>query len=236
MHTTKRARAADAKALLTRPCLALIIAAVCTAVLLTVFVLASVAAKGTQQSGVGPQLVALDRAPGADGGNFTNVFKGMLVSPLVPRPGNANPAVDLDRLFRDSVVLVVNVASNCGYTLDNYRQLQAMYAELGGRGFTVLAFPCNQFWSQENDAPSVIEHFARATQHATFPLFEKVDVNGPATHPLYRRLKRELAVETVDWNFNKFLVDRGGRAVRHYNTRVPFPIIRSHVERLLERK
>mmetsp|Transcript_26745 Transcript_26745/g.48621 ORF Transcript_26745/g.48621 Transcript_26745/m.48621 type:complete len:196 (+) Transcript_26745:16-603(+) len=136
--------------------------------------------------------------------------------------------------FRESpVILVVNVASQCGYTDSNYRQLQAMYEEFKPQGLEILAFPCNQFGKQEPGTPEDILSFAKNNYGVTFPLFEKVEVNGAAAHPLFEHLKAATG-GAVQWNFSKFLVVNGQpvRAFSHGDE--PTAVIRPVVEELLE--
>ena len=121
--------------------------------------------------------------------------------------------------YRGQALLIVNVASRCGYT-PQYAGLEELYRKYQDRGFAVLGFPCNQFGRQEPGAEADIEHFCTTTYDVTFPMFAKVDVNGADTHPLYARLKSErpglLGTEGIKWNFTKFLVDRHGNAVARY--------------------
>jgi len=121
--------------------------------------------------------------------------------------------------YRGQVLLIVNVASHCGYT-PQYTGLEAMHRELAPRGFAVLGFPCNQFGAQEPAAESEIQQFCSLTYDVTFPLFAKVDVNGADAHPLWQRLKSErpglLGTESIKWNFTKFLVGRDGRVLKRY--------------------
>jgi glutathione peroxidase len=124
--------------------------------------------------------------------------------------------------WRGQVLLVVNVASKCGYT-PQYRGLEALYRRYHDRGFAVLGFPCDQFGHQEPGDEAEIQRFCSLTYDVTFPLFAKVEVNGPGAHPLYRHLKSArkglLGSEAVKWNFTKFLVDRDGTVVRRYGPR-----------------
>ena len=121
--------------------------------------------------------------------------------------------------YKDRVLLVVNVASKCGYT-PQYAGLEALYRKYKRRGLTVLGFPCDQFGHQEPGDEDAIKQFCSLTYDVTFPMFAKVDVNGPGTHPLYRHLKAArkglLGTEAVKWNFTKFLVGRNGRVLRRY--------------------
>jgi glutathione peroxidase len=139
----------------------------------------------------------------------------------------------LKAVYSDKVVLVVNVASNCGFTELNYRELQLLQDDFGSKGFTVLAAPCNQFGAQEPGSAKEIMKFAQ-TKGATFPMLDKLEVNGPGAHPLYVALKRRAAVDSIEWNFGKFLVGRGGVVLRYYDHRFPFEIIRSHIKALVD--
>jgi glutathione peroxidase len=124
--------------------------------------------------------------------------------------------------FRGRVLLVVNVASRCGYT-PQYEGLEALYRRHRDRGFAVLGFPCDQFGNQEPGSEAEIQAFCSTRYDVTFPMFAKVDVNGDGAHPLWRLLKAErpgvLGSEAVKWNFTKFLVGRDGRVVRRYGPR-----------------
>ena len=121
--------------------------------------------------------------------------------------------------WRGRVLLVVNVASGCGYT-PQYAGLEALHRRHGDAGLTVLGFPCDQFGNQEPGTEAEIAQFCSLTYDVTFPLFAKVDVNGPDAHPLFEHLKAErrglLGSRAIKWNFTKFLVDRGGRVVARY--------------------
>jgi glutathione peroxidase len=117
--------------------------------------------------------------------------------------------------FRGKVLLIVNVASKCGFT-PQYVGLQSLHETFGPRGFAVLAFPCDQFGHQEPGTDAEIAAFCRKNFAVTFPLFAKIEVNGAAAHPLYRWLKQQkggFLGSRIKWNFTKFLVDRAG-AVR----------------------
>jgi glutathione peroxidase len=124
----------------------------------------------------------------------------------------------LDR-YRDHVLLIVNVASRCGYT-SQYKGLEALYRRHRSEGLVVLGFPCNQFGHQEPGTDSEIAEFCALAYDITFPLFARIDVNGLGTHSLYRFLKTGrkglLGTEGIKWNFTKFLVDRAGRVVDRF--------------------
>ncbi len=121
--------------------------------------------------------------------------------------------------YRDRVLLIVNVASQCGFT-PQYAGLEALYRKYRDRGFVVLGFPCNQFGHQEPGTEAEIQEFCSDRYDVTFPLFAKIDVNGERTHPLYRLLKAErpgiLGTEAIKWNFTKFLIGRDGGVIRRY--------------------
>jgi glutathione peroxidase len=126
--------------------------------------------------------------------------------------------------YRGKALLVVNVASRCGFT-PQYQGLQALHEQYGPRGFEVLAFPCDQFGHQEPGTDAEIAGFCDTTYGITFPLFAKIAVNGEAAHPLFVWLKREksgLLGGAIKWNFTKFLLDRAGAVrSRHAPTATP---------------
>ena len=123
--------------------------------------------------------------------------------------------------YRGKLMLVVNVASQCGFT-PQYRGLEALYPTHQVH-VVVLAFPCNQFGRQEPGTDSEIRDFCSLHYDVTFPVFAKIDVNGPKTHPLYRYLKSAkkgfFGREAITWNFTKFLVGRNGEVLRRYSPR-----------------
>ena len=116
--------------------------------------------------------------------------------------------------YRNKVALIVNTASRCGFT-PQYAGLEALYRKYKDQGFVVLGFPCNQFGAQEPGDEAQIAGFCELNYGVTFPMFAKVDVNGPNTHPLFVALKKEakgvLGSEAIKWNFTKFLLDRSGQ-------------------------
>lgn len=123
------------------------------------------------------------------------------------------------RDFEGKTLLIVNVASKCGFT-PQYAGLEALYKKYADKGLVVLGFPCNQFGAQEPGSESDIQSFCSTTYGVSFPMFAKIEVNGENAHPLYRFLKREapgiLGSEAIKWNFTKFLVDKTGKVVRRY--------------------
>lgn len=143
--------------------------------------------------------------------------------------------VSLER-FRGQVLLIVNVASRCGFT-PQYTGLQALYDSYHERGFTVLGFPCNQFGGQEPGSEQEIRSFCELDYGVSFPMFEKLDVNGDGAHPLFRYLKTEakglLGTEAVKWNFTKFLVDRAGNVVSRFAPSTTPEALRPEIEALL---
>jgi len=126
--------------------------------------------------------------------------------------------------FEGQALLIVNTASKCGFT-PQYQGLELLHREFSPRGFSVLGFPCNQFGAQEPGNAKEIAEFCESKYDVTFPLFEKIDVNGANAHPLYNYLKGEksgLLGSAIKWNFTKFLVDRSGRVIgRHAPTTTP---------------
>jgi len=123
--------------------------------------------------------------------------------------------------FAGKVLLIVNVASQCGFT-PQYKGLEALWRTYGDRGLVVLGFPCDQFGHQEPGDEATIKDFCSTRFDVSFPLFAKVEVNGPKTHPLFAALKVAapglLGSEAIKWNFTKFLVDRNGRVVKRYGS------------------
>ena len=120
--------------------------------------------------------------------------------------------------YAGQVVLVVNTASQCGFT-PQYEGLEALYEQYEPQGLVVLGFPCDQFGHQEPGEDSEIDDFCRLNFGVTFPLFSKIDVNGEAAHPLYRWLREEksgVLGDAIKWNFTKFLVGRDGQVIQRY--------------------
>jgi len=140
------------------------------------------------------------------------------------------------RNYRGKVLLIVNTASRCGFT-PQYVGLQALHREMSKRGLVVLGFPCNQFGAQEPGEGPEIADFCRLAYDVSFPLFAKVDVNGPRAHPLFQWLKSQapglFGTKAIKWNFTKFIVDREGRVIsRHAPNSEPHHL-RQHVTSLL---
>lgn len=138
--------------------------------------------------------------------------------------------------FRGKVLLVVNVASRCGFT-PQYKGLQALYDKYRDRGFAVLGFPCNQFGSQEPGSEAEIGSFCSTSYGVTFPMFAKVEVNGANAHPVYLHLKAAapgvLGTEAIKWNFTKFLIDRDGNVVGRFAPKTDPKELEGEIEALL---
>jgi glutathione peroxidase len=137
--------------------------------------------------------------------------------------------------FSGKVALVVNVASHCGNT-PQYEGLEVLYRTYGGRGMVVLGFPCNQFDGQEPGTDEEIAAFCTLNFGVDFPMFGKVEVNGPGADPLYAWLKRETPGSQdrdIEWNFAKFLLDRQGHPVRRFGDKFPPENIAPDIEALL---
>lgn len=139
--------------------------------------------------------------------------------------------------YKGKVLLIVNVASKCGYTTQ-YEGLETLYTQYKNKGLVVLGFPCNQFGSQEPGSETEIQNFCRVNFGVTFPMFSKINVNGEETHPLYRYLKSEqtgiLGTEAIKWNFTKFLVDREGNVVERFGSSTKPSELKDKIERLLK--
>lgn len=120
---------------------------------------------------------------------------------------------------RGKVLLIVNVASRCGFT-PQYSGLEALYRKHKHEGLVVLGFPCNQFGRQEPGTEAQIQEFCSTKYDVSFPLFAKIDVNGDNTHPLYRALRGEDGPK-IQWNFEKFLVDRRGNVAHYGSSKTP---------------
>ena len=138
--------------------------------------------------------------------------------------------------FQGKVLLIVNTASKCGFT-PQYSGLEELHKKYTGRGFEVLAFPCNQFGGQEPGNAEEIKDFCSLTYDVTFPLFSKVDVNGKGAHPLFGYLKRAkpglLGSESIKWNFTKFLVNRNGAVAGRYAPLTKPEELQTRIEALL---
>ncbi len=137
------------------------------------------------------------------------------------------PLKDIDgkatslKAHEGQVLLLVNVASKCGYT-PQYKGLESLHLQFKDRGFTVLGFPCNDFGAQEPGSNDEIKSFCSANYGVTFPLFDKVHVKGPDQHPLFAALTGDESPlpGEIKWNFSKFLIGRDGKLVRRFESKV----------------
>ena len=122
--------------------------------------------------------------------------------------------------YQGKVLLIVNVASKCGFT-SQYDGLEQLYQKYRDRGLVILGFPCNQFKNQEPGSEQEIKEFCRLTYGVSFEMFAKIEVNGENAHPLYTHLKNQcpglLGSRTIKWNFTKFIVDASGRVVKRFS-------------------
>jgi glutathione peroxidase len=138
--------------------------------------------------------------------------------------------------YRGQPLLIVNTASKCGFT-PQYQGLETLHERYAGRGLAVLGFPCNQFGAQEPGDAAEIANFCSLTYDVDFPMFAKIDVNGPEAHPLYRYLRKAarglLGSQRIKWNFTKFLIDRNGHPVHRYAPTTKPEALTSAIERLL---
>ena len=143
--------------------------------------------------------------------------------------------VSFDR-FRGQALLIVNTASKCGFT-GQYAGLEALHRKYRDQPFEVLGFPCNQFGAQEPGLADEIASFCATSYDVSFPLFDKVEVNGPHRHPLYAWLTEQkrgfLGSKAIKWNFTKFLTDREGRVVARYAPQTEPSAIQADIEKLI---
>jgi len=137
--------------------------------------------------------------------------------------------------YKGKVLLIVNTASKCGLT-PQYEGLEALYKELNTDGLEILGFPCNQFGKQEPGDSTEIASFCLKNYGVSFPMFEKIDVNGDDAHPLYKYLKGEakglLGSEAIKWNFTKFLINKEGEVVERYAPTTPPEKIKADIQKL----
>ena len=138
--------------------------------------------------------------------------------------------------YRGQALLIVNTASRCGFT-GQYAGLEALHRQYTDKSFQVLGFPCNQFGAQEPGKAAEIASFCSSTYGVDFPMFDKVEVNGPDRHPLYDWLTSQkkgfLGSRDIKWNFTKFLTDREGRVVSRYAPQVEPSAIAADIEKLI---
>jgi glutathione peroxidase len=143
--------------------------------------------------------------------------------------------IDLKQ-YQGKVLLIVNTASNCGFT-PQYKGLEAVYEQVKDKGVEVLGFPCNQFGAQEPGSADEIGAFCERNYGVTFPLFDKIDVNGDSAHPLFKHLKSEapglMGTEAIKWNFTKFLIRKDGRVYKRYAPQTEPKELMKDIEKLL---
>jgi len=142
--------------------------------------------------------------------------------------------ITLDK-YRGKVMLIVNVASNCGFT-SQYEGLQKLHEKYSSQGLAILGFPCNQFMNQEPQNNEKIKFFCTTTYNVGFDMFSKIEVNGKETHPLYAHLKKEASGvigDSIKWNFTKFLVDREGKVIKRYAPSTTPQQIESDIAKIL---
>ena len=149
---------------------------------------------------------------------------------------SSNKEVSMSK-FEGKTLLIVNVASKCGLT-PQYKGLQSLYEEYKDRNFVVLGFPCNQFGGQEPGTNSEINNFCEINYSVTFPIFSKIKVNGPDSHPLFKLLKNDkpgiFRTESIKWNFTKFLVDRDGNVIKRYSPQTEPSEIEEELKDIIE--
>ena len=140
--------------------------------------------------------------------------------------------------FAGKTLLVVNVASQCGFT-PQYKGLEALHRQYADRGFSVLGFPCDQFGHQEPGDEAQIQSFCTSNYDVTFPMFAKIEVNGANAHALYKHLKKVapglLGTEGIKWNFTKFLIDPSGKVVGRYGSAATPESLAKDIEAVLPR-
>jgi len=137
--------------------------------------------------------------------------------------------------YKGKVILIVNVASKCGFT-KQYAGLEELYNKYKDKGFTVLGFPCNQFKNQEPGTNAEIKEFCSLNFGVTFDLFEKIDVNGANAHPLYKFLTKKVTGtfgDSIKWNFTKFLIDKEGKPVKRFAPQTEPKSFEKDIEALL---
>jgi glutathione peroxidase len=139
--------------------------------------------------------------------------------------------------YKGKVLLIVNVASKCGFT-PQYEGLEKLYQTYKEQGFMILGFPSNQFGKQESGSNEKIKFFCQGTYDVHFNMFSKIDVNGDEASPLYKYLKKEqggfLWMDSIKWNFTKFLVDANGKVIDRYSPSIKPLDIKNDIERLLK--
>lgn len=138
--------------------------------------------------------------------------------------------------YKGKILLIVNVASKCGFT-PQYKDLESLYKKYKDQDLEVLGFPCNQFGAQEPGSNEEIQSFCNLNYNVTFKLFDKIDVNGPKTSPLFKHLKNQspgiLGTEGIKWNFTKFLVNKDGEVVKRFSPKDTEAVIETQLVKSL---
>ncbi|GAA0824563.1 glutathione peroxidase [Clostridium tertium] len=137
--------------------------------------------------------------------------------------------------YKGNIILVVNTASKCGFT-PQLKDLEELYKEYKDSGVEILGFPCNQFLNQEPGENKEVKNFCQINYGVTFNMFEKIDVNGSNTHPIYKYLKEQekgLLTKDIKWNFTKFLIDKEGNVIKRYSPTTSPLKIKTDIEKLL---
>ena len=138
--------------------------------------------------------------------------------------------------YKGKILLIVNVASKCGFT-PQYKDLESLYKKYKDQDLEVLGFPCNQFGAQEPGSNEEIQSFCNLNYNVTFKLFDKIDVNGPKTSPLFKHLKNQspgiLGTEIIKWNFTKFLVNKDGEVVKRFSPKDTEAVIEAQLVKSL---
>jgi len=166
-------------------------------------------------------------------------FSAPLLNAPPTTPGATEAPISLAE-FRGSVLLIVNTASKCGFT-PQFAGLEKLYSTYKDRGFQVLGFPCNQFGAQEAGSEEEIGAFCQKNYGVTFPMFAKIEVNGPGAHPLYRFLREKqpgilgaFGVSRIRWNFTKFLINRQGAVISRHGPSTTPKSLAPAIESLLD--
>ncbi|KAF9906274.1 glutathione peroxidase gpx1 [Lobosporangium transversale] len=174
-------------------------------------------------------LASTSASPGAgDAGSASNFFS-------LKAKDKGHQEVDLSQ-YANKVILVVNVASRCGFT-EQYTELEQLYKDYKDRGFVVIGFPCNQFGAQEPGSNEEIEKFCKLNYGVTFPIMDKIEVNGNNEDPVYAFLKSQksglMGLTRIKWNFEKFLVNKDGTVYKRYSSATKPSSIAEDIEKLL---
>lgn len=138
--------------------------------------------------------------------------------------------------YEGQVLLIVNTASKCGFT-PQYKEMQSFYEKYQDKGFSILAFPCNQFMNQEPGDDLEIHSFCKTNYSVTFPLFSKIEVRGEHAHPLFKYLTETapgvMGSKAIKWNFTKFLIDRKGNIVKRFAPSTKMTEVEKHIQEIL---